>query len=237
MANLFDESFWDERYGSGGTVWSGLANPQLIAELSDPDISQAKQSATGQGPGSGTHPSASSGRVPKIPKTALDVGCGEGADAVWLASRGWDVTGVDISRVALQRAKEQTSGMDLAGSLTWEHHDLLKWAPPVSSFDLVSAQFMHLPKKDREPLYSRIAAAVAPGGTLLIVGHSESDIQAGARRPDAPELFFTAAEVAGSLDPKQWLVLVSASRPRASENSDGQPITIHDEVLRAVRVA
>lgn len=212
MADLFDESFWDERYRGSRAVWSGSPNPQLVAEVSG-----------------------------LLPGRALDVGCGEGADSLWLAERGWHVLAVDISSVALQKAADhaatkETSGTALPGTITWEHHDLLAWIPPAASFTLVTAQFMHLPKVDREPLYARLAAAVAPGGSLLIVGHSESDIQAGARRPPGPELFFTAGNIADSLDARQWRVEVSEAKARTAMDPEGRPITIHDEVLRAVRL-
>lgn len=233
MTNLFDENFWDERYSGSTTVWSGQANPQLVAEISDPDAGAITAPTSGP---NNERPGDRRG-ASNIPRTALDVGCGEGADAVWLARQGWDVTAVDISRVALQRAKEHAAALDLAGSISWEHRNLLTWTPPVSSFGLVSAQFMHLPKNERESLYARLAAAVTHGGTLLIVGHSASDIHAGARRPAAPDLYFSTEEIAGSLDPQQWQVLVSESRPRIAQNSEGQPITIHDEVLRAIRLA
>ncbi|WP_258068613.1 bifunctional 2-polyprenyl-6-hydroxyphenol methylase/3-demethylubiquinol 3-O-methyltransferase UbiG [Arthrobacter sp. N199823] len=261
MTNLFDENFWDERYSGSTTVWSGQANPQLLAEMSDPDVA-ASSGLTSSGPASGQTTAPTAGLTPgldnelgneprneqrndqsgattdsRVARSALDVGCGEGADAVWLARHGWDVTAVDISRVALKRAAGHASELELAGSIRWEHHNLLTWRPPAFSFDLVSAQFMHLPKVDREPLYSRLAAAVAPGGTLLIVGHSASDIQAGARRPAVPDLYFTAAEIADSLDSKLWQVLVAEPRPRMAKSPEGKPITIHDEVLRATRLA
>lgn len=217
MVSLFDEKFWDERYGGKGAVWSGNPNPQLVAEAAG-----------------------------LVPGRALDVGCGEGADSLWLAERGWNVVAVDISSVALRKAARHAamkaeSAPALAGTIAWEHHDLLAWTPPAVAFDLVTAQFMHLPKGDREPLFARLAKAVAPGGSLLIVGHSESDIVAGARRPQGPELYFTAADVAASLTadslvPGQWRVEVSKARPRDALDPNGRPITIHDEVLRAVRL-
>ena len=212
MATLFDENFWDERYNDSDSVWSGNPNPQLVAQ------------AAGLTPG-----------------RALDAGCGEGADALWLAQRGWAVTAVDISRIALQKAAQHasaqaTSVAAAAGSIVFEHHDLLGWTPPESSFDLVNAQFMHLPQADRDPLYARLAAAVAVGGSLLIVGHSASDIHSGARRPDVPDLFFTAADVAGALDQAKWRIGVAESRPRTAQNADGRPMTVHDEVMRAMRL-
>ena len=212
MATFFDESFWDERYNDSDSVWSGNPNPQLVAE------------AAGLAPG-----------------RALDAGCGEGADALWLAERGWAVTAVDISRVALQKAAQHVSAQAksvaaAAGSTVFEHHDLLSWNPPESSFNLVNAQFMHLPQADRVPLYARLAAAVAVGGSLLIVGHSATDIHSGAHRPDVPDLFFTSADVAGALDQTKWRIFVAESRPRTAQDADGRPITIHDEVMRALRL-
>lgn len=214
MATVFDENFWDERYGSSGAVWSGKPNPQLVAEVSW----------------------LTSAELPEH-RTALDVGCGEGADSVWLAGQGWHVSAVDISRVALQRAEAHATGLVLPGSIVWERRDLLSWTPPVLAFDLVTAQFMHLLREDRELAYARLAASVAPGGTLLIVGHSPSDALAGARRPDVPALFFTAVDVAASLDPGNWRVEVAQARPRNATGNEGKAITVHDEVMRAVRLA
>ena len=206
MTGNYDEAYWNERYGSHGHIWSGNPNPQLVAE----------STALPAG-------------------TALDVGCGEGADAVWLAAHGWRVTGVDISSVALERAAGHAAGQDLAGSLEWQHVDLLKWTPPANSFDLVSAQFMQLPHGEREPLFARLAAAVAPGGTLLVVGHAPSDMDSGARRPHRADVLFAADEVVSALDPALWHVLVAESRPRESGGHGGGPATVHDEVLRATR--
>lgn len=221
MENPFDATFWDERYSGSNAVWSGNPNPQLVAE------------AAGLAPG-----------------RALDVGCGEGADSLWLAEHGWQVTAVDFSKVALRKASDHAAqraeaGIARSGNTTWEHHDLLQWAPPESSFDLVTAQFMHLPSAGRNPLFARLAAAVAVGGWLLIVGHSATDIAAGARRPNDPDLFFTASGLASTLTATltatlasaQWEISVSAARPRAASNPEGYQITIHDEVLLARRVA
>lgn len=207
MTQKFDEAFWNERYGNQGNIWSGKPNPQLVAEVSS---------------------------LP--PGTALDVGCGEGADAIWLAKRGWRVVAVDISSVALARAAGHAAGLGPDGPIEWEHHDLLSWAPPAGSFDLVSAQFMQLPRTDREPLFDRLAAAVARGGTLLVVGHAPSDIDSGAHRPRRADVFYTAEEAASALDPVLWDVLLTESRARGSAGDGGRPATVHDEVMRAVRL-
>jgi hypothetical protein len=91
---------------------------------------------------------------------------------------------------------------------------------------------MHLPPEPRRELFARLAGAVARGGTLLVVGHDFSDVAAGAHRPPVPERFFTAAEVAGSLDDR-WDVIVAEARPRPAHVHEGENITVHDAVVRA----
>jgi SAM-dependent methyltransferase len=200
----FTARFWDERYGSVSRIWSGDPNPQLVQETSD-----------------------------LKPGTALDAGCGEGADAHWLAGRGWQVTAVDVSGVALDRGAAH-AGPDVTDRITWELADLTTWAPD-RTYDLVNAQFMQFPSALREPVFARLAAAVSPGGTLLIVGHHPSDMHTTMPRPPEPDLFFTAEELAESLDPEWWEVVVAESRPRPTKDPDGREVTIHDAVLRARR--
>lgn len=202
-----DEELWDERYGATDRVWSGEPNVQLVAETA------------GLAPG-----------------RALDVGCGEGADAIWLAARGWQVTGVDFSRVALSRAAAHARqmGAQVSDRLTWLHANLIGWQPPSSAFDLVTAHYMHLMPADRSQLYGRLATAVSPGGVLLIVGHDVSDLQTAVHRPHNPDLYFSAADLAAALDPNRWQLLVCDSRPRTVAGPDG-PTEIKDAVLAARR--
>jgi len=202
--NVFDEKWWDERYRSAPALWSGRPNAQLVAEVADL-------------PGG----------------TALDAGSGEGGDALWLAGRGWQVTAVDISTVALARAAEQ--GAELAGRIRWVHADLTTWQPPAASFDLVTASFLHLPTADREPLYARLADAVVPGGTLLLVTHDPSDLHSGPGGERDPDWFVTAGQLAAALDPARWEVLVAESRPRSATDHDGREVRVSDAVLRARR--
>lgn len=201
---VFDKAFWDARYAEADAVWSGNPNPVLVAEAAD---------------------------LP--PGSALDIGSGEGADAIWLAARGWTVTGLDVSDVALQRAAAHAGAAGVR--ITWRQADLTLDAPVGTGFDLVTAQFMHLPSEQRRALHRRLAAAVAPGGTLLVVGHHPSDLGT-IPRPPLPDLFFTASDVAAELDPDQWEVLCEEARPRPVVHSDsGLTVTIHDTVLRARR--
>jgi SAM-dependent methyltransferase len=205
---MFDEQFWEERYRSRTAIWSKRPNPQLVSEAAD--------LAAG---------------------AALDVGSGEGADACWLAARGWQVTAVDFATTALRRgaAHADALGADLAGRIRWVHADLTTWVPAAGVFDLVSAQFMHLPAAQRRVLFARLATSVAPGGTLLAVGHHPSDLRTTMPRPPMADLYFTAEEVGDTLDSGEWDVLAADARPRSAEDPEGREVTIHDTVLRARR--
>jgi len=204
---MFDEGFWNERYRSSPQVWSGNPNPQLVAEVA------------GRSPG----------RV-------LDVGCGEGADAIWLAQHGWTVVATDISSVAVERGEQHARDTDPAAAarIEWRQADLLALPPEPGSFDLVSAQFMQLPPEPRARLFASLAASVRAGGTLLVVGHHPSDLGTGVARPPMPELFYSSDEVAGLLD-DSWTIEVSEARPRSASTPDGVEVTIHDAVLVATR--
>jgi thioredoxin reductase/SAM-dependent methyltransferase len=207
---MFEQDAWEERYRAKPTIWSGNPNPQLVAEATD-----------------------------LTPGRALDVGCGEGADAIWLAGRGWQVTAVDISTVALERtaAHAAAAGTQIAARIEPVHADLRLQPPAEAAYDLVSAQFMHLPGEARRDLYARLAAAVAPGGTLLIVGHHPADLRTAAHRPHFPDMMFTAEQVAAALDPAAWHVQAAQTRPRTVVDPEGREVTIRDAVMVARRRA
>jgi SAM-dependent methyltransferase len=205
---VFDAAFWNNRYASAPTIWSGNPNPQLVTEASG-----------------------------LAPTTALDVGCGEGADAVWLAERGWQVTALDISQVALDRAGEHArqSAPESADRITWQQADLTEGLPLEPGFGLVSVQFLHVPPGQRDPLYLQLAELVAPGGTLLIVGHDPSDLEsAGHLRAHRPDLLFTADDIAGLLDPAEWTITAD-SRGRSVVDPDGRRVEVADAVVVARR--
>jgi len=200
----FTQEFWDERYRTADRLWSGKPNPQLVAQVAD---------------------------LP--PGDALDAGCGEGADAIWLASRGWTVTAVDVSAVALDRASAHAAADGV--HVNWQREDLLTWDPGPGRFDLVMAQFMHLPNPELQSLHERLAAAVRPGGTLLIVAHHPDDLRVNAGRTQHAALFPSAEQLAASLDPGCWEIVVATAVSRPGTDLDGQPVTLKDTVLRAAR--
>ncbi|SNR68847.1 Methyltransferase domain-containing protein [Haloechinothrix alba] len=204
MSEEFDQAFWEERY-RGRTVACGRQpNPQLVAEAAD-----------------------------LAPGSALDAGCGEGADAVWLASRGWQVTAVDIAATALRHAQEhaETAGSEIASRIDWLQADLTSWKPAEDEFDLVSTHYVHA-AASRGALFDRLAASVVPGGTLLIVGHHPSD-PATASHAATPDVHFTAEEIAADLEPGRWDIVVAETRTRSATGHDGYETTVRDAVLRA----
>ncbi|MCC5575471.1 FAD-dependent oxidoreductase [Microtetraspora sp. AC03309] len=205
--NAATEEFWDARYGQSDQIWSGNPNAVLVREV------------TGLEPG-----------------RALDLGCGEGADAIWLARRGWHVTAVDISRVALDRAAKWAAAEDVADRIDWQWHDLGK-SFPSGVFELVSAHFLHSPVElPREEILRTAAAAVAPGGVLLVVGHA--GFPSWEHNPH-PELHFpTSDEVLDALDlpDGQWEVLLSEEYERVQTDLEGQPATRLDNVLKIRRL-
>lgn len=205
VARMISQEFWDERY-SGAPVFSANPNPWLVHHAGD-----------------------------LTPGAALDVGSGEGADVMWLAARGWDVTGVDISPVALARCAQlaEQAGPQITARTTWQQADMLTFVPPADSYDLVSAQFMHLPGPARDVLHRRLAAAVRPGGTLLLVLHVPPDPHAG--HPDYPlDLFATGEQMAAVLDPAFWTIHTAASERPVTDSGNTTGHT-HDAVLHAVR--
>lgn len=131
------------------------------------------------------------------PGRALDVACGDGRNAVWLAERGWRVTGVDFSAVALVHARERA---DRAGvHVDWQQHDVVDWAPPERAFDLVSVVYLQMPPEERRRALAHVAAAVAPGGRVVVVGHHRRNPEVGGHGPRDPHVLHDPDEIASEL--------------------------------------
>lgn len=193
--SAMNEAFWDELH-TGHEGWSGNPNPILVEQ------------ATTLTPG-----------------RALDVGCGQGDAARWLASQGWTVTASDISSVALDRAKSLTSNE----KVEWLHVDHLSTPPPSQTFDLVSMQFFGIPKPGGPAL--ALADAVAPGGVLLVVHHPVRGAETW--RGIDPRTFMQPHDIAELLG-DDWTIEIDETRERTTAPPEGSHHT-HDAVLRARR--
>jgi SAM-dependent methyltransferase len=164
-----------------------------------------------------------------LPGLALDAGCGHGAEAIWLAASGWQVTAVDFSVTALEHAwtTAQAVGVDVAERIEWVEGDLGSWSPPPRGFDLVSCLYVHVAGSVGE-MVARLATGVAPGGTLYLVGHLPVDPGTGEPTPAAGQVQVTVEAAIEALDSRQWQIVVSEDRPRAAVG------TGTDAVVRAV---
>lgn len=164
------------------------------------------------------------------PGRALDAGCGHGAEAIWLAVSGWQVTAVDFARTALEigRSTATSIGPEVAERITWVEEDLGSWAPEPGSFDLVSCLYVHVAGPAAE-MVQRLGAGVAPGGTLLLVGHLPVDPATGASSPAAGQVQVTVDTAVVALDGDDWEIVVAEDRTRAVTGTGA------DAVIRAVR--
>jgi len=198
--------FWEEFYGPDRKPWSGRPNQALVTELTD--------------------------RPAPIGR-ALDLGCGAGADAIWLAQQGWTVTGVDISAAALAHAATEAETAGVADRIEWLRLDL-DGGMPEGSWDLVAAAYLHSPVElEREKVLRRAAAAVAPGGTLIVIGHQghpswHADLPAHVTFPGAED-------VMASLDVEGWTVERAEAVHVELPAPDGSPGSRTDNVVRLRR--
>ena len=197
------QDFWDRRYAEMESLWSGQPNGALVHE------------AGGLKPG----------RV-------LDVGCGEGADALWLAEQGWDVTALDVSRVALARAAQEAEVRGL--QVTWLHSGLVEAALPAGSFDLVSAQYPALLRTPQNLAERALLDAVAPGGLLLAVHHPLPTAAEALARGINLDDYVGLADLRALLD-GNWHIEVDGVRPRRVAAGAGAHHT-EDVILKARRL-
>ena len=198
-AALSRRALWDQRHAASDPIESPDPDPTLVDEIAS---------------------------LP--PGRALDLGAGDGRNAIWLARRGWQVTAVDFSAVALERARARAEAGGV--NVDWQLADLLEWSPDALAYDLVTLFFIHLPGRDRRDVYARAADAVAPGGTLLIVAHDRANLAGGVGGPRDPDVLVSPGEVAAELPGFRIDRAETVRRPAP----DGRgPI---DAILRAVRV-
>ncbi|WP_431957074.1 class I SAM-dependent methyltransferase [Nocardia lijiangensis] len=208
MTETTAQKYWEDFYRERDRVWTGKPNVLLVREASD-----------------------------LTPGSALDLGCGEGGDAIWLAERGWRVRAVDVSAIALARAAERAAGAGVGERITWERHDLAH-SFPAGSFDLVTSHFLHSPvaaDDERDKILRHAAKAVAPGGVLLIVAHAGWPTW----MTEPPFLEFPTIPgtlAALDLSPEQWRVETGEVVDREWPGPEGQKGRREDTVLRIRRL-
>jgi SAM-dependent methyltransferase len=164
------------------------------------------------------------------PGTALDLACGAGRNAVWLAQRGWRVTAVDFSDAALGMARDLAARCGV--SVEWIEADVVTWTPPPRSHDLVCVLYLQLPAPDRRQVLRHAAGAVRPAGTLLVVGHDLLNLTEGWGGPSQPEVLFTPDDIAGEIE---GLRVEKAERVRRPVEEGGVLHEAIDALVRARR--
>jgi 2-polyprenyl-3-methyl-5-hydroxy-6-metoxy-1,4-benzoquinol methylase len=202
----YDRTFWEERWSQalrehGYRVAKRPPNAHLTAAVED-----------------------------LAPGRALDAGCGHGSDALWLAARGWRVTAVDFAAPALAHARSTAEAMDpdVAERIDWVEADLATWTPEPDEYDLVVCLYVHVAGSVEE-MVQRMAAGVARGGTLFLVGHRPVDPATGAATAAAGQVQVSVGAALSALDPDRWELVVAEDRPRPAAGSGV------DAVIRARR--
>ncbi|MFO1536827.1 MAG: class I SAM-dependent methyltransferase [Actinomycetota bacterium] len=196
-----DARAWDDRYAAAPLVWS--AGPNRFVE----------EAVTGMTPG-----------------RALDVACGEGRNALWLAALGWRATAVDFSAVAIDKGRALAAERGLA--VDWVVADVTTWAPEPPGFDLVLVCYLQLPAEERATAYRRAADAVAPGGTLLVVAHDVDNIAHGHGGPQDPAVCTTPEAVVAVIGD---LTVVAAGRVHRPVPTEAGTVEAIDTLVRATR--
>lgn len=190
---------WDSRYADEHQLWSGHVNGSLVAEVED-----------------------------LAPGRALDIGCGEGADALWLAEHGWTVTGTDISAVAIERARAEAERRGL--DVRWTIGDFPADCPD-GDYELVALHYPALPITTLDTVVAALTDAVTPGGVLLVVGHAiPAELH---DLPFDPADYVQPADVEPRLGPA-WTIDVSEVRARPGDHHEGAHHQ-EDVILRARR--
>ncbi len=194
---------WDERYAAAELVWTAEPNRFVVEELA------------GQTPG-----------------RALDLGTGEGRNAIWLAGQGWQVTAVDFSAAGLAKAAKLAAARGV--TVSWEHADLRQYRPAPGSYDLVLLAYLHLPPGEFRAALAMAASALAPGGSLLVIGHDVANLSEGYGGPQDAGILHRADDIVAALP--GLAIRRSGQARRVVHTADGARVAI-DPVGRARRPA
>lgn len=200
---LVEREEWDERYAGEELLWHADPNRFLVTETAD-----------------------------LVPGTVLDVACGEGRNAVWLAEKGWRAAGVDFSTVALAKARKLARERDV--HVQWIDADVRTWRPGTA-FDLVLVFYLQLPPEERDAAYRSAAEAVAGGGRILVVGHDRENLTAGVGGPKEPAVLFSAEDVTDILSDVGGFTIEHAGQVRRPVETDDGTVDALDALVRAVR--
>ena len=196
-----DREIWNSRYAGRELIWTAQPNRFLVAETQS-----------------------------MAPGTAIDLACGEGRNAVWLAEQGWHVTAVDFAEVGLEKGRRLAESRGV--SVQWIAADLADYRPEPGAFDLVAIMYLQVPEGQRRPIIRAASSAVADGGTLLVVGHDRANIEHGYGGPQDPAVLYTAQDVVGDLDGSGLEVERGERVERAVETDDGTRVAL-DALVRA----
>jgi SAM-dependent methyltransferase len=195
---------WNRRYTAKELIWTDQANRFLVAEASSLQ-----------------------------PARALDLACGEGRNAIWLAERGWAVRAVDFSDVAIDKGKQLAASRNVGERIDFEVADLRDYEPGVGGFELVLLFYLQIPQAELVPILSRAARAVAPAGTFLLVGHDSSNLASGYGGPQSPEVLYSGEQVVLALG-GEFEIEKAGPVERAVQTDAGSQIAI-DCLVRATR--
>ena len=199
-----DRAAWDARYSERELLWTAEPNRFLVSVAEDLE-----------------------------PGVALDLAGGEGRNAVWLAERGWRVTVLDWSKVALEKGRVLAEARGVGAEVSFMEADLLDWSPARATADLVMVVYLHIPASARESVWRNAAAAVRTGGRLVVIGHDSSNLTEGYGGPQDAGVLFTAQDVAAVVG-DDLIVERSERVDRPVEAEDGMRVAI-DNLTVAVR--
>jgi SAM-dependent methyltransferase len=207
-----DAREWDRRYADTALIWSARPNQFVVGELAD-----------------------------LSPGRAIDLAAGEGRNALWLATLGWEVTAVDFSRVGLDKGRALQAGSDSGHDLRvdWVHADVLEYDPGAGAYDLALLAYLQLPAEQRRAAVRRAFHSLRDGGTLLVVAHDSTNLTEGTGGPQYPEVLYTAEDVLADLDGERFEVVraerVAREVPPPEGSPDEPPRTAYDALVRLVR--
>jgi len=202
-----DSAEWDARYAAADLVWTAAPNRWVEAEFADPR-----------------------------PGRALDLACGEGRNVLWLAGRGWQVTAVDFSGVALAKGRHaaQAAGVSRADRIEWVEADLLTYQPAEGGYDAVLIAYLQLAADERRVVVARAATALAEGGSVLVVAHDAANLTRGVGGPPDPAVLYTADDVRADLGVSGVPLRIDRAE-QVLRPVEGQPRPAIDLLVRATR--